>query len=82
MSAEETIAFLQAYFSRPPDETLLRAHAAMQCASLLREVMWALVSELHLDTPDVDYAAYAEENLARLRLALDTYQTNYGKTAS
>ena len=82
MSAEETIAFLQAYFSSPPDETLLRAHAAMQCASLLREVMWALVSELHRDTPDVDYAAYAEENLARLRLALDTYQTNYGKTAS
>ena len=33
-------------------------HAAMQCASLLREAMWSMVSELHLDTPGVDYALY------------------------
>ncbi|HEY5819981.1 MAG TPA: choline/ethanolamine kinase family protein [Mesorhizobium sp.] len=82
MSADETREFLDAYFAYPADDTLLRAHAAMQCASLLREVMWALVSELHLDTPGVDYAAYADDNIARLRVALATYQKNYGKTSS
>jgi glycine/D-amino acid oxidase-like deaminating enzyme len=30
----------------------------MQCASLLREAMWSMVSELHLDAPGVDYVAY------------------------
>ena len=37
----------------------------MQCASLLREAMWSMVSELHLDAPGVDYVAYTEENLER-----------------
>ena len=82
MSADQTHAFLHTYLARPPEEALLRAHAAMQCASLLREVMWALVSELHLDTPGVDYATYADENIASLRLSLDAYRTNYGKTPS
>ena len=51
----------------------------MQCASLLREAMWGMVSELHLDAPGVDYVAYADENLARLDAALDAYRDNYGK---
>ena len=54
----------------------------MQCASLLREAMWSLVSELHLDAPGVDYVAYTGENLARLDAALDAYRTHYGKTRS
>jgi hypothetical protein len=59
--------------ARPPD---LRACGAplhaMQCASLLRETMWSLVSELYLDAPGVDYEAYTAENLARLEASLDT----------
>ena len=54
----------------------------MQCASLLREAMWSMVSELHLDAPGVDYVAYTAENLARLDAALDAYRTAYGKTRS
>ena len=56
-----------------------RRIAAMQCASLLREAMWSMVSELHLDAPGVDYVAYTAENLARLDAALDAYRTHLRK---
>ena len=41
--------------------------------------MWSMVSELHLEAPGVDYAAYTDENLARLGAALETYRSVYGK---
>lgn len=70
--------FLAAYFGGPPDPAIRRAHAAMQCASLLREAMWSMVSELHLAAPGADYAGYTAENLGRLETALDHYRTTYG----
>ncbi|MEK1891311.1 MAG: phosphotransferase family protein [Phyllobacterium sp.] len=78
----ESEALLEAYFRTTPDMTLTRAHAAMQCASLLREAMWSMVSELYLNAPGVDYLAYTTENLQRLDEALDHYRTKYGKTMS
>lgn len=77
-SPDETQALLTAYFGQPPDAALTRAMAAMQCASLLREAMWSMVSELHLNAPGTDYPAYTAENLARMDAALDAYQTAYG----
>ncbi|EPX86522.1 putative choline kinase involved in LPS biosynthesis [Rubellimicrobium thermophilum DSM 16684] len=77
-SPEETEALLTAYFGCSPDPALSRAMAAMQCASLLREAMWSMVSELHLNAPGTDYPAYTAANLARLEAALDAYQTAYG----
>ena len=74
----EAEALLGAYFGTTPGADFARAFAAMQCASLLREAMWSMVSELHLDAPDVDYVAYTQENLARLDAALDSYKTKYG----
>jgi thiamine kinase-like enzyme len=82
MSTEESEELLAEYFGRPPDDGLRRSHMAMQCASLLREAMWSMVSELHLSAPGADYVAYTAENLARLDAALETYQTRYGKLAS
>lgn len=82
MSAEEAQRLLTAYFGREPDAAILRSHAAMQCASLLREAMWSMVSELHLNAPGVDYVAYTGENLAKLGAALDQYRTTYGKNPS
>ena len=78
-SAAESEALLGHYFGAPPDAALRRSHAAMQCASLLREAMWGMVSELHMSTPGVDYAAYADQNLAVYAAALDGYQSRYGK---
>jgi thiamine kinase-like enzyme len=82
MAEQESTELLATYFGHAPDVALLRSHAAMQCASLLREAMWGMVSELHLDTPGIDYVAYTAENLARLEAALDTYRTKYGKSQS
>jgi thiamine kinase-like enzyme len=82
MSEEEAGELLATYLGREPDLATRRAHAAMQCASLLREAMWSMVSELHLSAPGVDYVAYTADNLARLDAALDHYRSTYGKTAS
>ncbi|WP_411035924.1 phosphotransferase [Shinella sp. BYT-45] len=76
---EEAEDFLHAYFGGTPDPAIRRSHAAMQCASLLREAMWSMVSELHLAAPGADYAGYTGENLDRLEKALDRYRTTYGK---
>lgn len=67
------------YFDSPPEPVLRRSHSAMQCASLLREAMWSMVSELYLSAPGVDYEAYTAENLARLEISLDAYQSRFGK---
>jgi thiamine kinase-like enzyme len=80
MSEKESAEFLGRYFGATPSSEIRRAHAAMQCASLLREAMWSMVSELHLDAPGADYVAYTGENLARLETALDAYRSTYGKT--
>jgi thiamine kinase-like enzyme len=59
---------LELYFDAPVTADLRRRYHAMKCASLLREAMWSMVSELHL-TVDFDYAAYTTENLARFEKA-------------
>jgi thiamine kinase-like enzyme len=82
MTVGESEELLAEYFGQKPDERLCRSHMAMQCASLLREAMWSMVSELHLAAPGADYPAYTAENLARLDAALETYQTAYGKLVS
>ncbi len=77
MDDAQADVLLDVYFGARPDHGLRRAHAAMQCASLLREAMWSMVSELHLDAPGVDYVGYTGENLTRLDAALETYRRRY-----
>src|SRR3546814_1256007 len=60
---------LEAYFERPVDDALRRRYQAMKCASLLRETLWSMVSEIHSDI-DFDYPAYTAENLARFQAAV------------
>ncbi|HMR32369.1 MAG TPA: phosphotransferase [Geminicoccaceae bacterium] len=59
---------LEAYFGSAATPDLRRRYAAMRCASLLRETMWSMASELH-STIAFDYVAYTAENLARLERA-------------
>ena len=63
---------LAAYFGAPAEPTLLRRFTAMKCASLLRETMWSMVSEIH-STLDFDYVAYTDENLARFVRVYDGF---------
>jgi thiamine kinase-like enzyme len=59
---------LEAYFERPLDAALKRSYLAMKCASLLRETLWSMVSEIH-STLEFDYGAYTREYLARFERA-------------
>lgn len=65
-AAAQDQALLDAYFDGMVDEPLLRAFIAMKAASLLREALWAMVSDVHLRMPGVDYKAHAATYLARL----------------
>ena len=60
---------LEMYFDKSVDDGLRRRYSAMKCASLLRESMWSMVSEIH-SSLDIDYVAYTEENLTRFETAL------------
>ncbi len=70
-------ALLTTYLGTPPDEAYTRRFAAMKCASLLREAMWSMVSEIH-STIDFDFAAYSAENLARFERAVGAFEEGHG----
>lgn len=57
---------LAAYFDGVVTPEIRAAFEAMKTASLLREALWAMVSDVHLKTPGVDYQAHAREYLRRL----------------
>jgi thiamine kinase-like enzyme len=67
------------YFERVPDLALNRAFFAMKVAAALREAMWGMISELHLNAPGVDYVAYAAEYLSRFEIILKDYETRFEK---
>jgi thiamine kinase-like enzyme len=73
-SPEQAEQALSLYFGKPVDDRLRRRATAMTAASLLRETMWSMVSELH-STLDFDYAAYTAENRRRFEAAYAAYQT-------
>jgi thiamine kinase-like enzyme len=55
---------LEDYFEQPLTAELNHRYQAMKCASLLREAMWSMISEIH-STLDFDYRAYTADYLAR-----------------
>lgn len=68
LSVRQEVWLLENYFEEPLTDELFERYRAMKCASLLRETMWSMVSELHSDI-DFDFAAYTAENLARFERA-------------
>ncbi|SCB58038.1 Thiamine kinase [Rhizobium aethiopicum] len=67
------LTMLEIYFGRPPTDELIRRYAAMKCASLLRETLWSMISEIH-STIDFDYGAYTSENLGRFERAYQAFE--------
>ena len=55
---------LEMYFENEVSDDLWKRYFAMKCASLLRESMWSMVSEIY-STLDIDYVQYTAENLER-----------------
>lgn len=74
LPTEQAERALSLYFERPVDDQLRRRAAAMTAASLLRETMWSMVSEIH-SIVDFDYSAYTAENLRRFESAYATFLT-------
>lgn len=72
LSSAQENWLLENYFEQPVNDALLRRYNAMKCASLLRETMWSMVSEIHSDIP-FDYAAYTQENLDNFRNAYKNF---------
>ncbi len=71
-SPEQETAMLETYFERPVDDDLWHRYLAMKCASLLRETMWSMISEIH-SSIDFDYSSYTDENLARFDRAYEIF---------
>ena len=70
LSEKQEIWMLENYFEKPINDLLLEQYQAMKCASLLRETMWSMVSEIHSQI-DFDFVHYSQENLAAF---LSAYQ--------
>lgn len=79
MTSEQSRILLETYFAGAEHRPTIQAFEAMKVAALLRETMWAMVSDLHLAAPGADYASYIYENQKRLDAQMDVYQTLYGK---
>jgi thiamine kinase-like enzyme len=73
LDAEEEHWMLSAYFGHEPDAALDLSYRAMKCASLLREAMWSMVSEVHSKLP-FDYAAYTADYLDRFGRAYSVFR--------
>ncbi len=68
---------LHTYFHKTPTGELRRAFEAMKVASAMREALWGMVSELHLNAPGVDYENYANTYLARFDALLTSYTERF-----
>lgn len=77
MDGNQSQAFVEAYLGKSASTELIRAFSAMQAASLLREAMWGMISELHLNAPGIDYVAYAHENLEKFEAAFARHRALY-----
>jgi len=72
LEPEAEAAMLRAYFGTAPTPALMRSYAAMKCASLLRETMWSMVSEL-TSMVEFNYVDYTAMNMNRYRAAFDAF---------
>jgi thiamine kinase-like enzyme len=71
---EETV--LEQYFGAPADKSRRAGFEAMKCASLLRETMWSMVSELN-SRVDMDFADYTQKNLERFESVHAAYRRDF-----
>ncbi|MFG1401134.1 phosphotransferase [Xanthobacter sediminis] len=65
---------LRLYYEREPDDALRLRFQAMFVASLLRESLWSMISELESQI-DFDYRAYTATNLHRFERAFADFDT-------
>ena len=64
---------LGVYYEREASDILWKRYFAMKCASLLREAMWSMVSEIH-STLDFNFVNYTAENLERFENTYENFK--------
>ena len=77
LDASLETALLESYFDGPIAPASRPAFAAMQCASLLRETLWAAVSML-TSTIDFDYRSYRDDYQRRFESRWQDFERHYG----
>lgn len=70
-------ALLESYFGAAVAPATSQAFAAMQCASLLRETLWATVSILTSNI-DFDYRSYRDDYQRRFEIRWQEFERHYG----
>jgi thiamine kinase-like enzyme len=70
-------AMLNQYFSEPINSEMRRGYAAMQCASLLRETLWAIVYGL-TSTIAFNYRSYGDNYQKRFERSWLEFEQLYG----
>lgn len=73
LNEKQEVWMLENYFEKSVNDLLLRQYQAMKCASLLRETMWSMVSEIHSQIA-FDFVTYSQENLAAFRSAYQLFK--------
>jgi thiamine kinase-like enzyme len=67
---------LETYYRCPPTDNLWQAYYVMKCASILRETLWSMVSELH-SAIDFDYSQYSAKNLEHFDQTFEKLHTEF-----
>ncbi|HUV20408.1 MAG TPA: choline kinase family protein [Gammaproteobacteria bacterium] len=76
LSEDQEQVMLESYFGVAVNRQTLASYHAMKCASLLRETLWSMVSELY-SRVDMDFADYTLKNLQRFEAAYTAYRQQY-----
>ena len=74
-SKEEEVYLLENYFNEKMSSDLSKKYHAMKCASLLRESMWSMVSEI-TSKINFDYSKYTKENLEKFEMSFKDFEEN------
>ena len=76
LSEDQEQIMLENYFGVSTNRATHASYHAMKCASLLRETLWSMVSELY-SRVDMDFADYTQKNLQRFEAAYSAYRKRY-----
>ncbi len=76
LTIDQEIMMVEEYLGCSKDRKQWRSYYAMKCASLLRETLWSMVSEIH-SLLDIDFRAYTTKNLERFEQAFEEFRREY-----
>ncbi len=76
LSEAQERKMLEQYYQDVVDEARLSSYHAMKCASLLRETLWSMISEIY-SRVDMDFAEYTQKNLTRFESVYADFTKNF-----